>query len=99
MTPCDQMARYSAEHGIKDFGYHVELYLREHYVFSTPAFFLMMKPERDGWYVAAFAGDMSKAWECLPYELPFVSFHRDRNGKRELTTLPLARIRELSLTK
>lgn len=99
MSPIEVMARYSAEHGLDDFGYHVELYLREGWVTSTPDYFVMLKREGNSWYVAAFAGDMSKAWSALPYELPFLSFHRNRNGKRELTRVSLTRIRRLSLVR
>ncbi|WP_367871828.1 hypothetical protein [Luteolibacter sp. Populi] len=32
--------------------------------------------EPDCWHVWLLAGDASRAWGLLPYELPWVSFHR-----------------------
>ena len=50
----------------------------------------------DCWYVHAMAGDMRRAWEVLPYELPYIAFERVRGGKRELTIVEAERIRRMS---
>ena len=51
----------------------------------------------NGWYVHAMAGNISKVWSILPYELPYVAFERVRNNTLDLTVIPLDRIRRLSL--
>lgn len=48
------------------------------------------------WFIHAMAGDMSKAWSILPYELPFIAFERFRDGELELQILPLNRIRRIT---
>lgn len=54
-------------------------------------------PEKqDSWYVFAMAGDMSKAWDCLPYRLPNIAFERTRAGRLELTILEIDRMKRLS---
>lgn len=52
---------------------------------------------QDTWYVSGFAGDISSAWAILPYPLSFVAFERDRNGGKELSILPMDRIKRLSI--
>ena len=51
----------------------------------------------DCWYIHAMAGNMAKAWTILPYDLEFVGWERMRGGELELTTVPLADLRRLSL--
>ena len=50
----------------------------------------------DCWYVADMAGDMSKAWSILPWELPFIGWHRDTPSGKDLHLVPLRRIRRLT---
>lgn len=50
----------------------------------------------DCWYVFAMAGDTKRAWEILPWELPFLAWHRDRDGGKDLHIHPLTQIRRLS---
>lgn len=53
-------------------------------------------PQGDCWYVADMAGDMTAAWSILPWELPFIAWHRDRAGGKDLHIVPLSRMRRLS---
>jgi hypothetical protein len=54
------------------------------------------REEQNCWYVHAMAGDMTKAWSMLPYELPFMAFERVREGVRELTVVATARLQHLT---
>lgn len=54
------------------------------------------REEQNCWYVHAMAGDISKCWSILPYPLGYIAFDRVREGKRELTIMPMERIRNLS---
>ena len=53
-------------------------------------------PKGDCWYVSDMAGDIGKAWSILPWELPFIAWHRDRHGGKDLHIVPLSRMRSLS---
>lgn len=48
----------------------------------------------DCWHIYLFAGDMTKAWTILPWQLPKISFER----KNELRFYRFRDIRRLSLT-
>lgn len=52
--------------------------------------------DAEAWYVHAMAGDMSKAWEILPWPLPYIAFERLRGDRMELTVLHLERMKRLS---
>ncbi len=54
------------------------------------------RSEQNAWFVHAMAGDISKAWEIMPYPLGYIAFQRVRDGIRELTVMPTERIRRLS---
>jgi len=54
---------------------------------------------QDTWFVYAFAGDLSKVWDILPRELPWVAFEREHAGKRELTFVELSRVRGLTRSR
>jgi hypothetical protein len=45
---------------------------------------LFTKEESDCWYVHALAGNMSKAWSIMPWELPWMCFERLAGDRREL---------------
>jgi hypothetical protein len=64
----------------------------------TDRLFIEPRESADAWYVHAMSGDVSAVWGILPYPLPFIAFERVRVGKRELTIVPLERIRRLSLS-
>ena len=66
------------------------------FVFITPDFFIMGYPKPDCWHVVFASGDLSKAWSILPYHLPYISFERVRDGKLDLTVMPIERMRKLS---
>lgn len=53
-------------------------------------------PDGNCWYVSDMAGDMAKAWSILPKDLPFIAWHRDRDGGKDLHIVPLGRMRSLS---
>lgn len=57
---------------------------------------LFTKEESDCWYVHAMAGDMSAAWDMLPWELPWMAFERLREGRLELQVVELSRMRRLT---
>lgn len=50
----------------------------------------------DCWYVHAMAGDISKAWDILPYPLPYIAFERKRGETLELTCVKTERMKRLS---
>jgi hypothetical protein len=90
---------------------YVRGHLERGFVFSTPDFFIMGLPttkewlrskghsdtslKADTWFIFAMAGDTSKAWSILPYELPFLAWERDRPHGKELHIYPIQRIRAL----
>jgi hypothetical protein len=53
-------------------------------------------PAGDCWYLFAMAGSMSKAWSIMPWELPFLAWHRDRDGGKDLQIWPMGRIKRLT---
>lgn len=50
----------------------------------------------DTWYVHSMAGDMSKAWDILPWELPFIAFERKEASGFRLTICKTDRMKRLS---
>jgi hypothetical protein len=67
------------------------------YVIVTPDFMVMgNKLRSDAWFIHAIAGDLAKAWDALPYDLPYIAFHRPRTPANDLRFYPLARLRALS---
>ena len=50
----------------------------------------------DCWYIAAFAGDMSKAWSILPWPLPWIAFQREHAGTKELQFVEISRLKRLT---
>ena len=98
-SPYDTIkAKYEASEHVEPWGFWLDWHLQNGFVFSTPVFFAMGRPVRsatgilwksskdiaDTWYIWGLAGDMSKCWSILPYELPWIAFERIRGGKREL---------------
>ena len=94
MRPFDRCAEEYARHG-EDFSGAVARNLADGFLFSTPSFFIMGRPHErpNTWFIEGMAGDMSRAWSILPYELPFVSFQRFDNSLR---FIPIERLRRLS---
>lgn len=92
MSPIDRCAVAFATHGC-DFADALERNYQQGFVFATPDFFIMGRELDGGWFIEGMAGDMSKAWSILPYELPSVTFQRFDN---ELRSLPLAVVKRLT---
>lgn len=92
MRPIDRCALTFVKHGV-DFASALEWNYQHGFVFSTPDFFIMGSDRDGSWFVEGMAGDMSKAWSILPYELPSVTFYRFDN---ELHSLPLAVVKRLT---
>jgi hypothetical protein len=52
---------------------------------------------QDCWYVFAASGNLSKAWDILPYELPYIAFERmEEDGSLRLTVVKTERMKRLS---
>jgi hypothetical protein len=49
----------------------------------------------DTWYIHAMAGDMTRAWDILPYPLPWLAWERILDGKRELRFYSAAEVKRL----
>jgi len=67
--------------------------LSDGFVFSTPEYFIMGREIDGSWFIEAMAGDMSKAWDILPYPLPTISWRRFDN---ELHSYPLSVVKRLT---
>ena len=50
----------------------------------------------NAWFIAAFAGDMSKCWNILPRPMGNIAFERIREGKRDLQIYSTESLRRLS---
>jgi hypothetical protein len=50
----------------------------------------------DTWYIHGMGGDMADAWDILPYELPWIAFHR--RDENELKFFKHSDIRRLTLS-
>ena len=92
MRPIDTAALSYVKHGV-DFAQALERNYQQGFVFSTPDFFIMGRELDGGWFIDSFAGDMDKAWDILPYELPTVAFQRFDN---DLRFVPIERLRRLT---
>lgn len=59
--------------------------LRHGYVFSTPRYFVMGYPTKDAWFVwmAVGVGALKQLMQLIPYELPYIVFHRRGNRLRQ----------------
>lgn len=57
---------------------------------------LFPEAEWDCWYCHAMSGDMSKAWEILPFPLGYLAFHRVHAGVRELTIVDIEKLIRLT---
>ena len=83
----------------RTFSEDLNWYSRHGYVIITPEFMVMgrrMQGKLDHcWFIQAIAGDMAKAWDSLPYDLPTVAFARPRSVAKDLRFYPLARVRKL----
>ena len=91
MRPFDECVRVFAEHGA-DFSAAVARNLNDGFLFSTPDFFIMGRELDGGWFIEGMAGDTSKAWSILPYELPYVTFERFDNDLRRVAIGRLKRL-------
>ena len=49
----------------------------------------------DTWYVHAMAGDMTRAWDILPWPLPWLAWERVLDGQRELRFYSTEEVRRL----
>lgn len=102
--------KYTDEPEDCPFDHYLRFHLKSGFVHSTPDFFVMAIPVcreelkqglripcdygPDCWYISAMAGNMAKAWELIPYELPFIAFDRGASDKKELHILPFGRIKQ-----
>lgn len=50
----------------------------------------------DCWYVHAMSGDLSKAFDIMPWNLEWLAFERVRGGKRDMVICKLANMRRLA---
>ena len=103
MSPIDRIAVEYARRGL-DFASALERNYAEGFVFSTPAFFIMGRPKPyalrngdieitgDAWWIDGFAGDCSKAWSILPYELSLIGFERFDDNPRFYSMETLRRL-------
>lgn len=91
MSPIDRCAVAFATHGC-DFADALERNYQQGFVFSTPDFFIMGRELDGGWFIEGMAGDTSKAWSILPYELPYVTFERFDNDLRRVAIGRLKRL-------
>lgn len=78
----------------------------EGFVFSTPDYFVMGSRLAskgygpiDTWFVYAMAGDLSKVWSILPYDLPLVAWERQTPYGKKLHFYRANRIRALCSLK
>jgi hypothetical protein len=92
MSPIDRAALSFVKHGV-DFGAALERNYQYGFVFSTPDYFIMGREMNGSWFIEAMAGDTSKAWSILPYELPYVMFQRFDN---DLRSVPLSVLKRLT---
>lgn len=63
------------------------------YLEKTPA--LESYHPHDAWYIHAMAGDMTRAWDILPYPLPWLAWERILDGKRDLRFYSAAEVKRL----
>ena len=92
MTPIDRCAVAAATTGY-DFAAALERNYQRGFVFSTPDFFIMGWDDGGAWFIDGAAGDLSKAWSVLPYELPIIRFVRK---DLELRSYPLSVVKRLT---
>lgn len=89
MTPYEQArAVYQKEWCAKLFEEDLEHYLRHGFVVSLPDIFAMVKQEGDTWVIGLLAGDLRKAFDYLPFYLPYIRFER-RNKPKIYATVSL----------
>lgn len=60
--------------------------------------FLADRSQADCWYIHAMAGNLSKAWDILPYPLGWMGFERMRGGTLELTYVLTEQLRRLCVS-
>ena len=94
MSPWERIVAKYAEKGDPSLGRALDFNLAHGFVFSTPAFFIMGHELDGAWFIEGMAGDCSKAWSILPYELPSVGFQRFDN---DLRFYPIETLRRLSI--
>lgn len=51
----------------------------------------------DTWFVHAAAGDLQRAWELIPWNLPYVAWERVLDRQRDLRFYDAGRVRRLFL--
>lgn len=49
------------------------------------------------WYMHSLSGDLSRVWKVLPYDLPWIAFHRLVRGKFKLSVYPMAAFRRRAM--
>jgi hypothetical protein len=110
MTPIDQIHQTYLKHGVDFGGmlhFHLEhgfvFSTPEFFVMGRPVVRREMGPKivvydreriADAWWIHAFAGDLTRVWEVLPYRLGYVGFERFDNSSR---FYPLEQVRRLSV--
>jgi len=72
------------------------------YVFHGPSFFALARPvmlanERAAWHVDVAVGRLETLLGMVPFDLPFISFHRDADGP--LRIYETERLRKLAQQK
>ena len=91
MSPWERIVAKYAEKGDQSLGRALDFNLAHGFVFSTPAFFIMgRQSDYCTWFIEAFAGDMGKAWDILPYPLEWIAYYR---FDKTLHRLPLSVVR------
>lgn len=48
------------------------------------------------WFIFAMAGNMMRAWDIMPWPMPWFAWEREQGGRRDLRFYPTERIRKLS---
>ncbi len=91
MTPYEQAKQiYEKEPCANTFEEDLAYYLEVGCVVSLPDVFAMARQVDDAWHVGAYAGDLKKAFDYLPFYLPYIQFER-RNKLKCYTTVSLTK--------
>lgn len=93
MTPIEQARQIYIADPLceRDFDADLAFYKRHGYVFDTPELFMMGAQRGNAWRIHVAAGQcgLHKFLELMPYELPFVEWHRrgDRFRRYSIETI------------
>lgn len=87
MTPYEKAkAIYLKEPCEQTFEEDLQIYLELGYVVSLPDVFAMVRQMDDAWHIGAYSGDLKKAFDYLPFYLPYIQFERRNKLKCYLTS-------------